>query len=220
MGAIYLIRHGQASFGEADYDRLSPLGLEQGQVVGAELERRGVRFTEARCGSLSRQRKTAETVLGRLGGVIPVKEDPRWNEYDNIDIIGHHGANVQQADTDNRGYQLVLDRALTAWMAAGDDTPCAESWPVFRDRVRDALEDAVAALGKGENAVVFTSGGVIGTIAGHLIGHPESGLLRMHQALMNGSITKLISGRRGVTLLTFNEHAHFDGGDSRLSTYR
>jgi broad specificity phosphatase PhoE len=224
MGAIYLIRHGQASFGEADYDRLSPLGFEQGQVVGAELDRRSVRFTEARCGSLSRQHKTAETVLDRLGSsvsaALPLKEDPRWNEYDNVDIIGHHGENVQQAGLDNRGYQLILDKALTAWIEAGEDTPCVESWPVFRDRVRDALADLVAALGKGENAVVFTSGGVIGTVAGHLLGAPEMGLLKMHQVISNGSITKLLSGRSGVTLSTFNEHAHFDGGDGRLSTYR
>ena len=29
MGILYLVRHGQASFGEADYDRLSPLGHRQ-----------------------------------------------------------------------------------------------------------------------------------------------------------------------------------------------
>lgn len=219
MGAIYLIRHGQASFGEADYDRLSPLGFEQARVIGAELDRRSVRFTEARCGSLSRQRKTAETVLDRLGCVLPLKEDPRWNEYDNVEILRHHG-DPGQAGTDNRAYQRVLDDALTAWAEAGEDTPCAESWPAFRGRVREVLDDLVAALGKGENAVVFTSGGVIGTVAGLLLGQPELGLRKMHQVVTNGSITKLISGRSGVTLLTFNEHAHFDGGDGRLSTYR
>jgi broad specificity phosphatase PhoE len=34
VGTLYLIRHGQASYGEADYDRLSPRGIEQAQAVG------------------------------------------------------------------------------------------------------------------------------------------------------------------------------------------
>ena len=34
MSTLYLIRHGQASYGEADYDRLSPRGVEQAKAVG------------------------------------------------------------------------------------------------------------------------------------------------------------------------------------------
>ena len=86
MGAIYLVRHGQAAFGAADYDQLSRRGFEQSTVAGAELRRRRVNFAEARMGSLARQRDTAATVLAELGGGVMVKEDPRWNEYDHVDI--------------------------------------------------------------------------------------------------------------------------------------
>ncbi|WP_236788940.1 histidine phosphatase family protein [Amycolatopsis sp. GM8] len=220
MGAIYLIRHGQATFGEADYDRLSPLGIEQGAMVGAELLRRDVRFTEARSGSLVRQRKTAETVLDWLGVKTPADEDPRWNEYDPIDIVGQYGGGAPQDAGDPRGYQAVLDNALDQWIEAGDDSPCAQTWPMFVDRVRGALADLVSLLGKGENAVVFTSGGVIGTLAGHLLGSPEAGLRKLHQVTVNGGITKLVSGRSGVSLVSFNEHSHFDGRTSRMLTYR
>ena len=34
MATIYLIRHGQASFGKENYDQLSPRGWEQGRVLG------------------------------------------------------------------------------------------------------------------------------------------------------------------------------------------
>ncbi len=34
MGTLYLVRHGQASFGSDDYDRLSPLGQRQSQRLG------------------------------------------------------------------------------------------------------------------------------------------------------------------------------------------
>ena len=37
MGQILLVRHGQASWGAADYDVLSDLGEEQGTAVGRAL---------------------------------------------------------------------------------------------------------------------------------------------------------------------------------------
>ena len=37
MGVILLVRHGQASWGAADYDNLSEPGQEQGAVLGSGL---------------------------------------------------------------------------------------------------------------------------------------------------------------------------------------
>jgi broad specificity phosphatase PhoE len=220
MGAIYLIRHGQASFGEQDYDQLSSNGVEQSAVIGAELLRRRIRFTEVRTGSLVRQLKTAETVLDWLGTGGLSKEDPRWNEFDHVEIVARHGGGVPQQAADPRGYQAVLDGALAEWIAAGEASPCAESWPAFLARARGALDDLVAVLGKGQNALVFTSGGVIGTLAGHLLGVPEIGVLKLNRVLVNGGITKLVAGRGGVTLLSFNVHSHFEGKTAKLLTYR
>lgn len=218
MGAIYLVRHGQASFGASDYDALSPRGFEQSTVVGAELLRRNVSFTQIRSGTLARQRDTAATALKVLDTVVPVIEDPRWNEYDHVDIALHHAGGAPQEDS--HAYQGVLDAALTAWTSAGADGPCAETWPAFLARCRAALEDLVASLGKGEHAVVFTSGGVIATICGLLMGTPEVGLLKFNRVTVNGGITKLVSGRGGVTMLSFNEHPHFEADAASLLTYR
>jgi broad specificity phosphatase PhoE len=218
VGAIYLVRHGQASFGASDYDALSPQGFEQSTVVGAELLRRNVSFTQIRSGTLARQRDTAATALKVLGVDVPVVEDPRWNEYDHVDIALHHAGGAPQEDS--RAYQGLLDAALAAWTSAGESGPCAETWPAFLARCRGALEDLVASLGKGEHAVVFTSGGVIATICGLLLGTPEAGLLKLNRVTVNGGITKLVSGRGGVTMLSFNEHPHFEADAARLLTYR
>ncbi len=218
MGAIYLVRHGQASFGAADYDALSPRGFEQSTVVGAELLRREVSFSQIRSGTLARQRDTAATTLKVLGTDVPVVEDLRWNEYDHVDIARHHAGGAPQEDS--RAYQATLDGALTAWIEAGADGPCAETWPSFQERCRGALADLVASLGKGEHAVVFTSGGVIATVCGALLGTPEVGLLKLNRVTVNGGITKLVSGRGGVTLLSFNEHPHFEAAAAELLTYR
>jgi broad specificity phosphatase PhoE len=218
VGAIYLVRHGQASFGAEDYDALSPRGFDQSTVVGAELLRRNVSFSQVRSGTLARQRDTAATALKVLGTDVPVVEDPRWNEYDHVDIALHHAGGAPQEDS--RAYQGLLDAALTAWTSAGDGGPCAETWPAFLARCRGALEDLVASLGKGEHAVVFTSGGVIAALCGLLMGTPEAGLLKLNRVTVNGGITKLVSGRGGVTLLSFNEHPHFEADAARLLTYR
>ncbi|MEV7551005.1 histidine phosphatase family protein [Amycolatopsis sp. NPDC089917] len=218
MGAIYLVRHGQASFGAENYDQLSPRGFEQSTVVGEELLRRGVEFSQARSGSLARQRDTAATALKVLGSGIAVVEDERWNEYDHVDIAKHHAGGARQ--NDSRAYQSALDSALSSWVSAGASGPCAETWPQFLERVKGALADVVASLGKGEHAVVFSSGGVIATACGALMGTPEAGLLKLNRVTVNAGITKLVSGRGGVTLLSFNEHPHFEAEAAELLTYR
>jgi broad specificity phosphatase PhoE len=218
MGAIYLVRHGQASFGSDDYDKLSERGHAQAEVVGAELRRRAVTFSQVRTGSLSRQRETAITALAEMGGGLVASEDPRWNEYDHVDIAAKHAGGASQEDS--RAYQTVLDKALTSWIDAGASGPCVETWPTFLDRVRGALSDLAAKLGKGEHAVVFTSGGVIAAVCGALIGTPEIGLLKLNRVTVNAGITKLVSGRGGLTLLSFNEHPHFEAGNAELLTYR
>src|SRR5438067_5664441 len=98
MGAIYLIRHGQASYGAANYDQLSANGVEQGAVIGAELLRRKISFAAARSGTMSRQAKTAEPVLDWLGEGALAKEDPRWNEYDHLGILAGHGGLPSEVD--------------------------------------------------------------------------------------------------------------------------
>ena len=41
MASIYLVRHGQAGFNKLDYDQLSDLGHQQGQLIGDSLTARG-----------------------------------------------------------------------------------------------------------------------------------------------------------------------------------
>jgi broad specificity phosphatase PhoE len=41
MGTLYLVRHGQASFGADDYDQLSELGRRQSVRLGEYLRGKG-----------------------------------------------------------------------------------------------------------------------------------------------------------------------------------
>ena len=66
MGSIYLIRHGQASFG-AKTMTCSPLGYRQSEALGDYLAQLGVSFDRCLSGELDRQQDTARATLARLG---------------------------------------------------------------------------------------------------------------------------------------------------------
>lgn len=91
MGSIYLIRHGQASFGADDYDVLSPVGVEQAQVLGRHLADLGLTFDRCLSGDLRRQQHTASAAFDQyraLGLSAPTLEiDPAFNEFDGEAII-------------------------------------------------------------------------------------------------------------------------------------
>jgi broad specificity phosphatase PhoE len=214
---IHLIRHGQASFGADDYDVLSALGAQQGRAVGGELLRRGITDPLITCGDLRRQVDTAEAAraAGGFGGQIVV--DPRWNEYDHVALVAGHEREDPKPPGDSRAFQDDLDSALTAWM--GEDALGA-GWVEFRDRARGAFDDLATSLGSGDDAVAFTSGGVIAAIVSVVWELPPAGILRVNRVVVNGSITTAVVGRRGVSLLAVNDHAHLLGRDDGLLTYR
>jgi len=67
VSTIHLIRHGQASFGSADYDRLSSLGEQQVMHLRDHYARIRQPVDAIYSGTLQRQRSTAE-ILASLHG--------------------------------------------------------------------------------------------------------------------------------------------------------
>lgn len=225
MPSILLIRHAQASFGTEDYDVLSEHGYAQAQALVAGLRARGVRADRVVSGDLRRQRDTAEPLAGAMG--VEVEVDPRWDEYHDRDILGHHASvpaglehHAGDASLSSREFQDILDGALRAWIEAGAGGPCAETWPAFRDRVTGALRDLAGSLGKGQTGVAVSSGGVIAALCAVLMDLPPSALTTLNHVSINASITKLAVGRGGVTVVSINEHGHLEHEGEALVTYR
>jgi broad specificity phosphatase PhoE len=225
--AILLARHGQASFGTADYDRLSPTGLEQTAVLAADLGRRGVRIDAVVSGSMVRHRQTAEPVAAAMGCALTV--DAGWDEFDSADVFAHHSsspvreerpAGSTAPEISSREFQAVLDDALHAWIAAGEDSATAETWPAFTRRVAAARAALVDPLGPGETALVSTSGGVIAAICVELLAVPDGTAVAFNRVTANTGVSKVVHGRGGTTLVSFNEHAHLERNGSSLVTYR
>ncbi len=82
MSVIFLVRHGQASLGAADYDQLSPKGFHQSALVGAALRERGATPTSVVSGDLRRHVQTVS-----WAGLADAAVDPRWNEFDHKPIL-------------------------------------------------------------------------------------------------------------------------------------
>jgi broad specificity phosphatase PhoE len=218
VAVVQLVRHGQASFGAAEYDELSELGRVQSGTVGAALAARGLIFDQAVSGSLRRQRDTAKLALEAAGIEVGVEIDDRWNEYDHLGLVQHHmDLEGGVPATSSRAFQGLLDAALEKWIRGASNPPGAPTWAAFSDRVWAGLEEV---LGRGGSAVVFTSGGAITAVCARLLSLTPPGAVALHRVVVNGGVTKIISGRSGTSLISFNDHAHFDGTASDQLTYR
>ena len=220
MSVLLLVRHGQASWGEADYDRLSSVGEEQARVLGAALAARGVRPDLVVRGSMLRHRQTADGAVGAAGWDAQIAEDADWDEFDHMSTLT--GA-VEWSEIEGETYDERVRRfeaTIDRWSSGEHDHEYRESFPAFQQRVRGAFERTVERLEPKQTAVVFTSGGPVSWVAATLA---EGGLpawSRLSKVVVNSSVTKVLTGRRGTNLLTFNDHSHLEGGAPGLLTYR
>ena len=87
MGTLYLVRHGQASFGAANYDQLSELGWRQSRRLGEHFLQQGRRFDAIMTGTLQRHAQTLEGIQQGLGTTQPSTQLPGLNEYDSEAVI-------------------------------------------------------------------------------------------------------------------------------------
>ena len=220
MGVLLLVRHGQASLGTADYDRLSDTGRRQAEMLGARLARTDLAIDRVVSGALRRQRDTAQAVLAALGRPLAeLQTDERLDEYDHVEVLAQHTTEVTFATATasgetGRALQSTLEEAIGRWISG--ETGYSESHDAFIERVLNAVRRLVAGPGR---TVAVTSGGVIAAFCAQALGLPEERWPSLARLLVNASITKVISGHTGTSLVTFNDHAHLEA-DRTLITYR
>lgn len=223
MGVVLLVRHGQASFGAADYDVLSDTGREQARLLGSYLAERGVSPDRVFHGELRRQQHTAEEMAAGGGWTAPRETDPDWDEFDHLAVMSALAPGISDL-SDRREFQRVYELALARW-TSGHEPEGIEPFTGFVARVRAALERACDHAGPGGTAVVVSSGGPITAAVAALV-DPDGGYadlariwLRMNVSLVNTSLTRVVVGGSGTRLLTFNEHPHLPP-TGPLLTYR
>ena len=216
MSALLLVRHGQASWGADDYDVLSDVGHEQSRLLGEHLVAQGVQPSRLWSGGLRRHEETVTSTLEAARWDSAVHRDPRWSEFDHVELLQRYDA-ATASDDRPTDYNDFFDAAVARWHGGAHDDDYTESFSAFTQRVTEGVRDAAAALGSGETGVVVTSGGAIAWVVASLWGGGVEQWSRVNPVLVNTGVTKVVTGRRGLTLVSVNEHAHLD---RRRLTYR
>ncbi len=239
MAVVYLIRHGQASFGSKDYDRLSELGTRQASLLGAQLQRNGLRLDALISGALQRQQDTAAGIGAALGARAPeLTVDQAFNEYDHASVIRAYlprfmaevgsprGLDATEVLRDYKLFDLAFRFMIKCWM---DNAPHQreglEDWREFCSRVSAGLAEALRAHGPKARIAVVTSGGTIAAALRVVLGLSNRRTLSLNWSIYNASVTELYYGRstrhEDALLLGFNNIAHLElDGGRELITFR
>ena len=192
MGNLYLVRHGQASFGAADYDNLSELGYRQSVRLGEYLAGKGLQFEAVITGTL---RRHAQTWAGIAQGAELTHTPLEWpglNEYDSEAVIkAIHPGPLAKPDTPEmyRHHFRLLRDGLTQWMNGVVSPQGMPSYDDFVRGITGAL-DHVRKTHTG-NVLLVSSGGPISTAVGHILGTTPETTIELNLRIRNSSLTEL-----------------------------
>ena len=209
MGTLHLVRHGQASFGSEDYDRLSELGRRQCLRLGEHLRARGQRFDAVLTGSLRRHAQSFESIAEGLGDAPTPQVLPGLNEYDAEAVVrAIHPGPLPRPQTPEqvRQHFRLLRQGLAAW-AAGSTRP------VGLPRHADFVAGVVAALdlvrSRHEGDVLLvSSGGPIATAVGHVLGLNIETTIDLNMRIRNSAVTEFAVTPRRHQLISYNGLPH------------
>ena len=238
MAAIYLVRHGQASFGKADYDQLSDIGCQQAQILG-EFWQHYPAPDKFYAGDLLRHNQTAEHFLSQLTA-SPTNKRPcsvithsGLNELDHIDVLTRYNPQWQnfKAMNDtiaklpeaNKFFQHEFNQAMTRWLSGKFDSEYRESWQQFKQRCITTLHEIIAQQSLNEpakNIIIFTSGGPISIIIQHILSLEDQQALAICQQLINTSVTKVLFSKQHLSIDYINNYSHLTLKGCQWETYR
>ncbi|MDP4078049.1 histidine phosphatase family protein [Acidovorax sp. A1169] len=210
MGTLYLVRHGQASFGAEDYDQLSPRGREQAVRLGEHWRERGQVFDAVITGTLRRHTQTLEGVAEGLQTTPEVLQMPGLNEYDSHALItAIHPQPLPKPDTPElyRHHFRLLCDALAQWMAGVISPQGMPSWNEFSAGVRAVL-DHVRQHHVGHNVLLVSSGGPISTAVGQVLGTAPEVTIALNMRIRNSAVTEFSISPKRLMLQTFNTLPH------------
>jgi broad specificity phosphatase PhoE len=217
MGTLYLVRHGQASFGADDYDQLSDLGHKQSVRLGEYFAWKGIHFDALIAGTLRRHKQTLE---GILQGMNRAGEHLAWdglNEYDSEAVIATvhpHKLEKPTSPEMHRHHFRLLRDGLAQWMAGVVSPRGMPNYTDFVAGVAGAL-DHVRANHYGNNVLIVSSGGPIATAVGQVLATSPETTIELNLRIRNSSITEFAFTPKRHMLVGFNAVPHLDAPEYR-----
>ena len=211
MGRLYLVRHGQASLGAADYDQLSPLGQQQSQRLGEHWHAQGITFEAVITGALKRHAQTLAGIQAGMGTQHEATVWPGLNEYDADAIIRAIQPGELVKPTTPEGYKQhfrLLRDGLTQWMAGVVSPQGMPSYAEFAKGVTSAL-DHIRQQHEGSVLLVSSGGPIATAVAQVLRVSPESSI-ELNMRLRNSAVSEFSFNAKRHSLITFNSLPHLE----------
>lgn len=239
MSTLFVVRHGQASFFEANYDQLSALGVEQSRLLGQYWVARGVQFDEIHSGPRQRQIDTAAAIgeVYRQAGMHwpQVQVAPEFDEYQAEAVLKQALPTLVEKDERVRDLYAAVERAadradtlrqfqrmyevvISSWARGELELTDIEPWADFCARVHRGFDQLMSSHASGRRVAVFTSGGPVGVSLQRALEIASQRALEMAWMVRNAAVSEYIFTRDRFTLSQFNSIAHLD--EPRLLTYR
>ncbi|MBC7956336.1 MAG: histidine phosphatase family protein [Cytophagales bacterium] len=215
MGTVYLVRHGQASFGADNYDQLSDLGHRQCERLGEYFRHKGISFDAALVGTLQRQ---VESLAGIAKGMQWDAEPLSWpglNEYDSKAVVtAIHPEPLPKPTSPElvRHHFRLLRDGLAQWMAGTTQPEGMPSYGDFVAGITDAL-DHVRGNHLEKKVLIVSSGGPISTAVGHVLGMSPEATIDLNMRIRNSSVTEFAFTPKRHVLVTYNTLPHLDHPD-------
>lgn len=239
MGVLTLVRHGQASFHDDDYDKLSPLGEEQVRRLGEHWIEHGTSFDRVVSGPLQRQIRSAELVrdeFARAGLAFPdieihdaLAEMPVERlakrfmpqlcaEDEECLAMMNQFMSSQDKREKERLFQKAFERLMLKWAQKQYHDDEIESFERFVERVKQFITGVNNGTSNGRRIAVFTSGGPTAVAVHHALGTSFETTLELVWQVRNASLTEFLFTNGRFTLSSFNNVSHLR--DPGLWTYR
>jgi broad specificity phosphatase PhoE len=214
VSEFYLVRHGQASFGAKNYDKLSELGHQQARWLGEYFTARNISFSQAFMGDMVRHRETTQGIIEGLSHPPIVTVDTGFNEF-NFKNIGdsYLALNPQSSLPKNpkpADFYRLLKLAMYAW--SKDLLPTdtlEESWSDFRNRVQSALHVA-CHQNSDKPILIVSSGGAISMLMSLVLGLDAKQVIELNMQVRNTSISHFYFNKNNIRLSSFNNIPHLD----------
>lgn len=211
MGQLYLVRHGQASLGAANYDQLSDLGQQQSQRLGEHWHAQGLTFDAAITGTLTRHAQTLAGIQQGMGRQLNTLAWPGLNEYDSQAVIQAIAPGDVVKPTTPEGYKhhfRLLRDGLAQWMAGATSPQGMPSYVEFVKGVTSAL-DHVRQNHTG-HVLLVSSGGPIATAVAHVLGVSPETSIELNMRLRNSAVSEFTFSPKRHSLISFNTLPHLE----------
>lgn len=222
MSRLLLIRHGQASFGAADYDVLSELGIEQSRRLGAHLAEVGVSIDAVYRGPRKRHVGTAEAMrAGASDAGLELPEEAvidELDEYPAFELLRYWSPRLREDYAElaaelAAGSARAMELVINMWARGELDTGELETFAAFDARVSAAVHRICREQGRGRTVAVVTSGGPVAVAARLCLDISPEKTIGLAWGLINSSITELRYRDDAIGLVALNRIPHLPEPD-------